>query len=56
MKIHFRLRQTFDLITLYILDYKKTIINNISWDDMEWNVTGNVESGNVDSEKELCVR
>ena len=32
------------------------MINDFSWDEMEWNVTGNVESGIVDSEKELCVR
>lgn len=27
-----------------------------SWNQMVWNITGDVESGNVDSEEELCER
>lgn len=27
-----------------------------SWDEMEWNVMGNVETGILDSEDELCGR
>ena len=41
-----------------IKDYKHIhmLSFSLSWDQMEWNITGNVEIGNVDSEKELCVR
>ena len=28
----------------------------VSWEQMEWNVTGNVEVYEVDTENELCVR
>ena len=27
-----------------------------SWEETQWNVTGNVESGSVDVENELCAR
>ena len=28
----------------------------LSWEETQWNLTGNVESGSVDVELELCAR
>ena len=30
--------------------------NCSSWDEMIWNITGNVETGSIDSKEELCTR
>ena len=29
---------------------------DLSWEETQWNVTGNVESGSVDVKLELCAR
>ena len=29
---------------------------DLSWEETQWNVTGNVENGSVDVENELCAR
>ena len=36
--------------------YVCTFYYLISWDEMQWNVTGYVETGILESEKELCGR
>ena len=45
------------LIRLFHFITLKSDLNiDTSWDEMEWNVMGNVETGILDSEDELCGR
>ena len=35
---------------------RRSLTNVCSWDQMEWNVTGDVTIGTVDADEELCPR
>ena len=41
------------LCSLIDFDY---LFHNSSWNEMIWNITGNVETGSIDSKEELCTR
>ena len=44
------------LKSIYLFELNVEYFINLSWDESQWNVTGNVESGSVNVELELCAR
>lgn len=44
------------LKSIYLFEFNVEYFINLSWDESQWNVTGNVDSGSVNVELELCAR
>ena len=45
-----------EMILIFIFKMNFDCFIDLSWEEAQWNVTGNVKSGSVDVDHELCAR